>query len=395
MYIYVGGHGFNNGHDDYLFPIDFQENYHENNHEIDSFLSYNLRKCSLAKLIENFAQLVLINENDNKKEINLICFWDACRVRAKNEFSSQSFLKKLDNLKFSIVFGCNIDNSAFEVECDDEKYRGSIVLNAFLDCLNDSLNINRLSDVLNKMEKYIDDLKIKLKQHALLDIKRFQNLDGTNSPGKQLFIENRIIFIKEMDRVQGLFTYNKVTCEPINVSAKARCNSNFMKSNNLTDKKLQGSRFYGKVPISDNNEGNILLHFSFEIDEFLNSLVLSVKKSKPNLLFNVRCLPEQIKITQIESNEFINKYRLTRLHMLNNQDLTLEFQQINSYDISRIGFSCNKLPFTLPVSKLYTDIIDEYLNKPEWLDNDFPQTISVQESEIESSLNSSMSSINN
>jgi hypothetical protein len=71
--IYVAGHGFSYGQEDYLIPINTELLLHYNQHDYRGILTQ-LRLCSLSNLLENF------KTSSSEQNISVICFWDLCRT---------------------------------------------------------------------------------------------------------------------------------------------------------------------------------------------------------------------------------------------------------------------------------------------------------------------------
>ena len=72
--VYVGGHGFNSNHQDYLVPIDHILIYHNNNHS-DIAYRREFSSSTLHNLLQSFVSPSLMNK------VQVDCLWDLCRVK--------------------------------------------------------------------------------------------------------------------------------------------------------------------------------------------------------------------------------------------------------------------------------------------------------------------------
>ena len=102
-FIYVGGHGF--CHDyvvgDCFVPIDFQKNFHNNNHKK---LINSKNHISLVSLLENF---ISSEKEKNETNFSVICFWDMCRKDSDLSTNHKDFDLKdsnLNDLKYIIIY---------------------------------------------------------------------------------------------------------------------------------------------------------------------------------------------------------------------------------------------------------------------------------------------------
>lgn len=71
--IYVAGHGFNNGFDDFLIPNDIFDYYHSSNHDERLYSNYSTT-CGLQCLLRAF------EFDEFNYQLNLGVWWDLCRV---------------------------------------------------------------------------------------------------------------------------------------------------------------------------------------------------------------------------------------------------------------------------------------------------------------------------
>ena len=134
--IYVAGHGHNYCHEDFLIPINTKILLHNNHHDYRGILSQ-LSLCSLSNLLENFKP-TLPDQN-----ISVVCFWDLCR-REWIECPSDVDPSLTENLKYTILFCCNIGKNGYEISQEDEElnlHRGPIFLNVLLNNLKPNMTL--------------------------------------------------------------------------------------------------------------------------------------------------------------------------------------------------------------------------------------------------------------
>lgn len=100
-FVYIGGHGFHRGTDDYIVPSDIQALLHEDHDRLNDkfYFKQSLGLCSLTNLLENF----VAEENETHKVTYLTCFWDLCRSTTI-DFPGDAYSKRCKNLQYSIVY---------------------------------------------------------------------------------------------------------------------------------------------------------------------------------------------------------------------------------------------------------------------------------------------------